>query len=160
MKSYFFYVIKHKWFVFLECCKLGIPWLGVIHDLSRLYPNEFLAYAASAPYTKENKPDDIAIAFKYAWNNHQHLNKHHFEYWIHFDYHTHQKQILPVPDKYRREMLADWLGYAYANYDATRDRYLRTRNEIQLHPETREWIERRLGIGLEIEQRLGIISAD
>lgn len=148
MLSYFLYVVRHKWFVFLECCKLGIPWLGIIHDLSRLYPDEFLAYAASAPYTKENKPADIATVFEYSWNNHQHRNKHHFEYWIHFDFHNHQKRLLSVPDRYRREMLADWRGVARArgNTGTPRDRYLRSRDEIQLHPETREWIERQLGV--------------
>lgn len=148
MISYFLYIIKHKWFVFLECCKLGIPWLGIIHDLSRFHPNEFLAYAASAPYSQENKPKDIAVAFLYAWNNHQHLNKHHFEYWIHFDYHDHKRRLLPIPDRYRREMLADWRGAASAhgNTGTAREWYLKSLNVIQLHPETREWIEFQLDI--------------
>lgn len=146
--KYLWYILRHKYFVFLECYKLNILWLGVIHDLSRLYPNEFLAYAASALYTKENKPDNIAIAFEYAWNNHQHLNKHHFEYWIHFDYHNHQKRLLPIPDRYRREMLADWRGAARArgNTGTPKEWYLRNRDQIQLHPETYEWIEHQLGI--------------
>lgn len=147
--DYLLYVIKHKWYVFLECYKLGIPWLGIIHDLSRFYPDEFLAYAASAPYNRENKPADIAVAFEYAWNNHQHRNKHHFEYWIHFDYHFHQKRLLLIPDKYRREMLADWRGAARAHDGKTgtpTDWYLRNRDVIQLHPETRAWIEHQLDI--------------
>ena len=148
MLNYFLYVVKHKWFVFLECCRLGIPWLGIIHDLSRFYPNEFIAYIASAPYSKENKPNDIAIAFEYAWNNHQHLNKHHFEYWIHFDYHNHQKRLLPIPDRYRREMLADWRGAARAhgNTGTPKDWYLRSCKQIQLHPETRKWVEDQLKV--------------
>lgn len=146
--KYLWYVIRHKWFVFLECYKLGIPWLGIIHDLSRLYPDEFFAYAASAPYDKENKPEIIATAFEYAWNNHQHRNKHHFEYWIHFDFHTHKERLLPVPDKYRREMLSDWYGAARArgNTGTPKDWYTKNRKDILLHPLTRDWIENKLGV--------------
>ena len=48
-------VLKHKWFVFIECRKLGIPWLGVIHDLSKFLPSEFIPYARYfyGPYPKE-----------------------------------------------------------------------------------------------------------
>lgn len=145
--SYLRYVLHHKWFVFVECCKLGISWLGIVHDLSRLYPDEFCAYAASAPYNKANKPVDIAIAFEYAWNDHQHRNKHHFEYWVHFDYHTHEMRLLPIPDMYRREMLADWRGAARArgNTGTPKDWYIKNRDVIQLHPQTREWVEAQLG---------------
>ncbi len=146
--AYLRYILRHKWFVFFECCKLGEPWLGVIHDLSRLHPSEFLVYAASAPYSKENKPIDIATAFERAWHRHQHRNKHHFEYWVHFDYHDHQKRLLPMPDKYRREMLADWYGAARArgNTGTPKDWYLKNRDKIQLHSETRKWIEGQLGV--------------
>jgi hypothetical protein len=147
--DYLIYVLRHKWFVFLECCKLGIPWLGIIHDLSRFYPDEFLAYAASAPYNKDNKPEDIARAFRYAWNDHQHRNKHHFEYWIHFDYHDHSLMALEIPEKYRLEMLADWRGAARAgNYSkgTAKDWYLRNQYAIGLAQETRKWIEEQLGM--------------
>ena len=42
---FFIDVIEHKWRVFLECCRLGIPWLGITHDLSKFLPGEFIAYA-------------------------------------------------------------------------------------------------------------------
>lgn len=48
MKKYFKFLqslLKHKWFVFLECCKLGIPWLGIIHDWTKFLPSEFIPYA-------------------------------------------------------------------------------------------------------------------
>ena len=31
----------HKWYVFLFCCKAGIPWRGIKHDLSKYSPTEF-----------------------------------------------------------------------------------------------------------------------
>ena len=39
--KYLLYLIKHKWLVFLECCKAGIPWRGILHDLSCFLPSEF-----------------------------------------------------------------------------------------------------------------------
>jgi hypothetical protein len=39
------YVIRHKWYVFLECRKLGIGWLGLVHDWSKFRPSEFIPYA-------------------------------------------------------------------------------------------------------------------
>lgn len=43
--KYLSYVLRHKWFVFLAACKLGIPWLGIIHDLSKFRLSEWLPYA-------------------------------------------------------------------------------------------------------------------
>lgn len=34
-------VLKHKWVVFKLCCKAGIPWRGLVHDLSKFSPTEF-----------------------------------------------------------------------------------------------------------------------
>ncbi len=48
LRPYFKYlqaILRHKYFVFLEACKLGIPWLGLIHDLSKFLPCEFIPYA-------------------------------------------------------------------------------------------------------------------
>ena len=43
--AYAKYVIRHKWFVFLEACKLGIVWLGLTHDLSKFRLDEWIPYA-------------------------------------------------------------------------------------------------------------------
>lgn len=36
--AYLWYVLRHKYFVFVECCRLGVPWRGLVHDLSKLSP--------------------------------------------------------------------------------------------------------------------------
>jgi hypothetical protein len=55
--------------------------------------------------------------------------------------------ILPMPDKYRREMLADWRGAGMAqNKPDTAAWYNSQRHNIILHPETREWVEKELKI--------------
>lgn len=143
--QYLNYVLRHKWFVFLECCKLGICWLGIFHDLSRFRPSEWFPYVASQPYSKNNKPVKITEAFELAWNDHQHRNKHHWEYWVHFDYHNHEMRILPIPDKYRRELLADWRGASRAKgFNSVTDWYSKDGQQLKLHPDTREWIEAQL----------------
>ena len=43
--SYLRYILAHKWFVLVECVKMGIIWQGIVHDLSKMTPREFLPYA-------------------------------------------------------------------------------------------------------------------
>jgi len=81
--KYLWAVLRHKWFVFLECCKLGIPWRGIVHDLSKFLPSEFgpYAYYFYGPYPRDDeyKPKYVVEAFNRAWLNHQHRNKHHWQ---------------------------------------------------------------------------------
>lgn len=85
MKTYIRYLaslLKHKWYVFIECCKLGIPWLGIIHDLSKFLPCEFIYYARN--FYGDKSPVDCAHSrdFDYAWLHHQKANRHHWQYWL------------------------------------------------------------------------------
>ena len=82
------YLIKHKWFVFLECCKVGIVWQGIIHDWSKIRPSEFFPYAnhdfdAERDETGYYKPTDTGDKeFDYARLLHQKRNKHHWQNWV------------------------------------------------------------------------------
>ena len=155
--------LLHKWFVFVECCKLGIPWLGIIHDLSKFFPSEWIPYAryfygnypewammgvwGKTYYTGPTK-ESVSKDFDVAWLHHQHRNKHHWQRWLlTLDSARSDGKLfpLPMPDKYRREMLADWrgAGRAYGNSN-TAAWYAENREQIQLHPETRKWLEDKL----------------
>ena len=157
--------IRHKWYVFRECCKLGIPWLGIIHDLSKFSPSEWRGYAryfygnypewatmdawGKSYYTGPTK-ESVARDFDIAWLHHQHRNKHHWQRWLlTLDSARSDGKLiaLPMPDRYRREMLADWrgAGRAYGNPD-TRGWYLENRDGMTLHENTREWVEESLGV--------------
>jgi len=158
---YFKYVIRHKWFVFIECCRFGIPWRGIVHDLSKLLPSEFVPYAryfegdypsfnevkflppfASCCRTKE----EIAYDFDVAWLHHQKRNRHHWQYWVLLNDDGDTK-ILEMPDRYRWEMLADWIGAGKAlGTPDTKAWYLKWRDTIQLGRNTRVWIEWKLGV--------------
>jgi hypothetical protein len=56
--------------------------------------------------------------------------------------------VLPMPDAYRREMLADWKGAGRANGNKTTTQqwYLERRYQLILHPDTRAWVEDQLGL--------------
>ena len=39
--KHFCLITHHKWVVFKLCCKVGEPWRGFVHDLSKYSPTEF-----------------------------------------------------------------------------------------------------------------------
>jgi hypothetical protein len=158
--KYASYLFRHKWYVFIECCKAGIPWRGLVHDLSKFLPSEWIPYANYFYKPKQRdktgycKPYDTGDkAFDYAWLLHQKRNKHHWQWWV-LPKGGGGVEILPMPDKYRKEMLADWRGAGRAQGygDNTNEWYKANRNKMQLHPETRAWIEHQLyGGELDVE---------
>lgn len=154
--SYFKYVVRHKWFVFIECCKLSIPWLGIIHDLSKFSRVEWAAYARQFFNPDGSKrevrdktgfydPNKLSDDFDRAWNNHQKSNKHHWQYWCSIQI-TGEPKLLPFPDKYRREMLADMRGASMAlGFGVSiKAYYEKNKDKMQLHPETRQWLEEQI----------------
>ena len=152
---YLNYVLRHKWFVFLECCKLGIPWRGIIHDWSKFRPSEFIPYAryfyGDYPNYKELNwhtglfKEDINRRFDKAWLYHIHRNKHHWQYWLLQEDDGLLKNI-PIPIKYLKEMLADWhgAGIAITGEKKTNDWYLKNKDRINLNQINRKWIEKGL----------------
>jgi len=108
---YLSYVLRHRWYVFIECLKLGIIWRGLTHDLSKFLPSEWFPYANFfydvAP-DGGNRPG-YEEAFDLAWLKHSHRNKHHWQYWrLRED--DGGTKLIPMPLKYVKEMLADWRG--------------------------------------------------
>ena len=39
--EHFCTITKHRWVVFKLCTKVGEPWRGLVHDLSKYSPTEF-----------------------------------------------------------------------------------------------------------------------
>ncbi len=154
--KYLWYVLQHKWYVFLACCDLGIPWLGLIHDWSKFRLSEFLPYAnhfkagikTGRNKTGYYKPTDTGDpAFDFAWFLHQKRNAHHWQYWALPEEGGETVKFLLMLDKYRREMLADWRGAGRAQGTPdTKAWYKANGNKIGLHRETRRWIEEALGL--------------
>ena len=96
-------VLWHKWLVLFVGLKVGgiSFWQLLVHDLSKLSIYEFPFYRDK--FIKKNCADsDWEIAA------HHHLsgNKHHWENWIY----ARTGQPLPMPEKYVREMVVDWMA--------------------------------------------------
>jgi hypothetical protein len=136
---------------------LDVPWLGLLHDWSKLRPDEFFPYARYfyesdgshrniRDETGYYKPTDTGTDFDFAWLLHQKRNKHHWQWWI-LPEDEGGFKTFPMTNKYRREMLADWLGAGLAN--GTPDTgawYRKHRDVVRLHPDTRRWIEQMLEV--------------
>ena len=43
--KYMWYVIRHKYYVLIECFKVGLYWRGIMHDWSKFLPSELIPYA-------------------------------------------------------------------------------------------------------------------
>jgi hypothetical protein len=154
--KYLKYLFKHKWYVFVECCKLGIPLRGFVHDWSKFLPSEWFPYA-EAFYGEYGykfnggfiwqfaKHENAMNRFNLAWLRHQHRNPHHWQHWI-LVQDDDPTVVLEIPDKYRKEMLADWrgAGRAITGSDNTARWYAEHELKIRLCPKTKEWIDERM----------------
>lgn len=182
---YLWSVLRHKWFVLVECLKLGLPlYVGLTHDLSKFRPDEFLGYSRGF-YTLWGRKQYNPYPMTDAWMRHQWRNPHHWQYWVMIDdrpleyqammiwdkgdislfasFGTDQSTLarmdldptsvdimsIPMPERYWKEMIADWrgAGRAYGNPD-TRSWYLERHEMFKrfLHPETRFYVEMELSV--------------
>ncbi len=147
---YLRYLIRHKWFVFLECCRRGIVWRGLIHDWSKFLPSEFIPYmnhfyGDKPPEIGKNGVGDGDKAFDFAWLCHQKRNKHHWQWWV-LPKDDGTVRPLPIKEPYRTEMLCDWIGVgrALGQPAGAVKWYQENKDKLQIHPWTRSWIVRRL----------------
>lgn len=157
--KYLKYVLKHKWYVFVECYKIGEFWRGITHDLSKFLPDEFIPYAryfnGNYPSMKEKfKMNQLNIAYtgKYkeeikkdfdkAWLKHIHRNKHHWQYWL-LQEDDGKFKKLEIPFKYLIEMFCDWRGAGKAihGYDETKEWYKENKSKIIMSEMSRKKIE-------------------
>ena len=136
-----FPLLTHKWHVFIECCRLGIPWRGFTHDLSKFLPDEW------GPYDEWFYGEGRNVGqFHKAYLKHLHRNKHHWQYWV---LRTEiGSMAVDMPLRYRKEMLADWIGAAsaYPGKVTAVEWYKKERTNLILHSSTRLWIEKMLNL--------------
>lgn len=89
--------------------------------------------------------DTAQAAFDAAWNHHQKRQPHHWQYWL-LTLDSGETHALPMPEKYVREMLADWAGAgrAITGRRDPRPWYKAKQKKMQLHPDTKRLVERLL----------------
>ena len=139
-------VCRHKWFVFHECASCGIMWQGLVHDLSKFSPTEFIP---SAKYFQGNRSPIEAekedVGYSAAWLHHKGKNPHHWEYWIDFGPNG---EIIAnkMPRKYIIEMVCDFIGAGKA-YNTAKwtqrsplEYYNKVRDGRYFHPDTEKEI--------------------
>ena len=133
---YLKYILRHKWYVFVECCRLGIPIRGLLHDMSKFRPSEWGPYVQYFYGGGGN-----GYEFNKAWLKHIHRNPHHWQHWI-LRCDDGDTKILCMPQKYRHEMLADWIGAgkAITGKDNLVEWFRDNQEKIRLSQETENWI--------------------
>lgn len=100
----------HKYLVMKGCFRVGLYRQGILHDMSKYMPSEFLVGVKY--YQGDRSPNNAEredIGYSSAWLHHKGRNKHHYEYWI--DYSSRGVEGVmapaPMPIPYLIEMVMD-----------------------------------------------------
>lgn len=147
-------VMVHRRYVRRYCFMAGLYWQGLVHDLSKYSPTEFIESVRF--YQGDRSPIDAckeSKGYSMAWFHHRGRNRHHWEYWVD----NFQDGMTPVrmPYKYATEMFCDFLaaGHAYAGKDFTVEKELAwwnaKRQVAVLHPQTKLYIDKLFDFSVE-----------
>lgn len=140
-------IITHKHYVFLASIEAGIPFRGLVHDLSKFSIIEF--FNSAKYYSGNRSPIDNekdVKGYSYAWLHHRGRNPHHWEYWI--DNLSSGGEALKIPITYVKEMICDWIGagkaYDFENWGYNtpfnRFNHLYNSGKIKIHIDTYKYI--------------------
>jgi len=145
-------ITTHKMRVMKYCFRVGLYLQGLLYDLSKYGPTEFLVVAKY--YRGDRSPNEGERrdkGYSEAWLHHKGRNKHHLEYWIDYSpelgYHM---GGMEMPVNYVVEMFCDRVAacriYQKEAYtDASAWRYFdRSRDKCLIHPNTAALLEKML----------------
>jgi hypothetical protein len=142
--AYARYVLRHKWYVFKARDITGVSlWRALTHDLSKFTLAEWMPYARCFYDRCGNSQYEQTAEFDHAWNLHQKRNMHHWQAWVLIRDGLAEGGPLEMPEKYVREMVADWIGASMActGKNVAKTWYLENKDNMQLHPMTRVLVE-------------------
>lgn len=144
-------IMRHRRKVICHCAKAGILWRGLLHDLSKYSPTEFIPGVRHFIGTRSPNEGERALkGYSDAWMHHKGRNRHHFEYWT--DYNPETKLMSPVkmPIVFVKEMFCDRVAaskvYQGKNYTDEHPYKYFAPGKIRrsIHPETsyllEEWL--------------------
>lgn len=146
-------VTYHRRLVRQGCFRVGLYRQGLLHDLSKYSPTEFLV---GAKYFQGNRSPNNAEredkGYSSSWLHHKGRNKHHFEYWL--DYTLDRDELvggMEMPVRYVVEMFIDRMAacrtYQKENYtDASPWEYHKRSKRVRslLHEDSLALLERLL----------------
>ncbi len=141
-------VVVHRHRVLVHCMKAGLFRQGLVHDLSKFSPTEFIpGVRYFQGYRSPNESEREDLGMSYAWMHHKGRNKHHFEYWTDYSQKTRDYAPVPMPPRYLAEMVCDrvaacktYLKKDYTDRSAL-DYFLQRKDHRKMHPETAEQLE-------------------
>ena len=147
--KHFCTITHHKNLVMAGCFKIGLYKQGLLHDLSKYSPTEFLVgckyYQGNmSPNNAERKDKGYSLA----WLHHKGRNKHHLEYWIDYGVSNengkeHRGMVgMKMPVRYVCEMIIDRISASknyqkeqYTDHSAL-DYFLKGKDHYLIHPDT------------------------
>ncbi len=134
----------HKAEVMRLCFKLGLYRQGLMHDLSKYSPKEFIT--GTIYYTGKKSPNTVERQItgkSEAWLHHKGRNRHHFEYWIDYGKEPDtqmQGMVMPLrcvvemfcdriaaSKTYNKEIYNDSMPYEY---------FMKNKDHYMMHPQT------------------------
>ena len=145
-------ITAHKLRVMKYCFRAGLYRQGLLHDMSKYSPVEFLAGVKY--YQGDRSPNEaerLDRGYSAAWLHHKGRNKHHLEYWIDYAPALGFKMGgMEMPARYVAEMFCDRIAacqtYQKEKYtDASPwEYYARGKDRHIIHPNTQALLEKLL----------------
>ena len=139
-------ILKHKKYVAKYCFMCRLYLQGILHDMSKFSPTEFIESVRY--YVGTSSPIDACKkdkGYSMAWFHHRGRNKHHWEFWVD-DF---EKGTLPkkMPFKYALEMVCDFLGAGEAylgdkyTFEGEFEWWYNKRKTARIHRDTIELVD-------------------
>ena len=155
LKGHFCTITHHKMLVMKTCFKVGLYKQGLLHDLSKYTPIEFIPgiiyyQGDRSPINREKELKNCSRG----WLHHKGRNLHHFEYWIDYSINPGGKLVgMKMPKKYVAEMVMDrisasrnYLGDAYTSSQPL-EYFMKSKEDLWfIHPQTKKELEALLRI--------------
>ena len=152
--KHFCTITRHKNLVLVGCFKIGLYKQGLLHDMSKYSPTEFLVGCRYYKgYMSPNNAERNDKGYSSAWLHHKGRNRHHLEYWIDYNIPTEGEDDhsgmagMKMPGKYVCEMFIDRIS-ASKNYQKGKYTdnsplayYLNSKNHYMIHKDTAALLE-------------------
>ena len=135
-------ITKHRNLVLKHCFRCGIPIRGLLHDLSKYSPEEFIPgikyYTDGKRSPNETQRENGG--YSSAWLHHKGRNKHHYEYWYDINIKSGLYEPVIIPIIYLKESFCDrvaaskiYRGKTYTD-SAPLEYFIRRGDGDKMHP--------------------------
>ena len=141
-------ITRHRLIVMAGCFHVGLYWQGLVHDLSKYSPTEFLVGAKYYQGIRSpNAAEREEKGYSEAWMHHKGRNRHHYEYWTDMNMGKRVYESVPMPRKYLVEQIMDrraackvYQGDGYTDGSALAY-FMKSRERELMHPKNRRELE-------------------